>query len=124
MSIEDSCYPQNTIQALRNHLFTTLRRFEESFPDKFAETSLNRCPECDGTGLIVQRSGEITVWMPDNYCARCKGIGYLGVERVGNLYLCPGNNCTSYAGCNICKGRGLVDWITYIMKKGEKNNDN
>lgn len=111
-------YNPLSLEIMRDSLFSIIKKFEEAFPDLYERTGLRKCDKCNGTGLIVSGEMEITIWQPGNYCQKCRGLGYLGVERVGSMYLCPNPNCGKK--CSFCNGKGLVDWIAYAMKKGEE----
>ncbi len=112
-------YNPLSLEVMRDSLFSIIKKFEESFPDLFERTGLKKCDKCEGTGLIVGGCNGLTLWKPGGYCLKCKGLGYLGIERVGNVYLCPNPNCSKK--CVLCNGNGVVDWITYAMNKGKQN---
>lgn len=98
--------------ALRDRLHSIAKNFETAFPDNFNKSGIIKCEVCGGVGILVMGNEEITFWEQRTYCKPCKGIGYIGFQRVYENYLCE---CNGVGKCEKCNGSGLIDWITNAM---------
>lgn len=98
----------------RDHLHAIIKRFREAFPVNFDKCGLEECSHCDGSGVPNHKRGnELTYWVPGNYCSHCSGFGVIGITRIYDEYLCK--SCRG-EGCDKCKHRGTVDWISRVVK--------
>ena len=99
----------------RDHLHAIIKRFKEAFPVNFNKCGLEECSRCGGSGVPVnpERPNEITYWVPGTYCVDCNGFGVIGITRIFDEYLCK--SCRG-EGCEKCKHRGTVDWISRVVK--------
>jgi len=99
----------------RDHLHAIIKHFRDVFPDNFAKCGMKLCKTCEGTGIPVQRGEHIdlTFWQPGHYCDKCNGFGVTGIKRIYDEYICK--TCGG-AGCEKCKLRGTMDWISNVVK--------
>jgi len=104
----------NTLQ-IRDRLQVIIKNFQEAFPDLFEKTELKICKKCNGAGIPIKKgsSDEITFWNPGTYCDECGGIGYLGIKRIYDKYICSCEGKDQH--CPKCKGDVVIDWISNIM---------
>lgn len=99
-------------QTRANRLFSILRKKP---PEYFAKTKIEKCSNCDGTGLVVRGEYNDFSWDCNSYCDKCFGVGYLGIGEVFQIddvtFLC--RKCNG-VGCDDCN-RGFTDWVSHIM---------
>lgn len=102
----------DSLSCLRDQLHSIIKNFKIAFPDNFDMCGLTICSKCNGTGIPVQgQAPGITHWQPGTYCSKCHGIGFHGIGRVYDKYLCTCNK----PGCKKCNDKGFVDWISNVM---------
>lgn len=101
---------------IRDRLQAIIKNFQEALPDLFEKTELKICEKCNGAGIPVRKGNvdELTFWEPGSYCKECGGIGYLGVKRIYDKYICSCGGKDPY--CPKCNGNMVIDWITNIME--------
>jgi len=89
-----------------NIVHIIIKRFELLFPTEFRKTGIVKCGHCRGTGIKDFSRLE--------FCDYCGGIGYTGFDDKTRTYVC--RRCNG-SGCSFCNYSGLVDWVTYLLKK-------
>ena len=90
-----------------NKIHTTIRFFKEMFPDEFEKTDIICCEKCNSVGYNSYD------FRSSNICGNCKGIGFLGFEKIKGKYTCT---ICNGSGCNICHYEGWLDWVAAAMR--------
>ena len=90
-----------------NKIHTTIRFFKEMFPDQFEKTDIICCHRCDSVGFNGND------FQNNNICGICKGIGFLGYEKIEGKYACT---ICNGSGCSVCGHVGWLDWVAAAMR--------
>lgn len=97
-------------------LFNVINNFMIIKPTEYAKYGINKCEECNNTGLEGWRkNNEVYEW--DNtkdFCDKCQGVGFINVSKNWlksyELFICT--KCNGF-GCNKCEYVGLINWISH-----------
>jgi len=97
-------------------LFNAIDNFMIIKPDEFDKYGINKCEECNGTGLEGwKKINEDYEWFNGkDFCNKCQGVGFVNFSKEwltsDELYIC--NKCNGF-GCSKCEYVGIVDWLAH-----------
>lgn len=97
-------------------LYNAINNFMIIKPDEYNRYGINKCEECNGTGLEGwKKINKIYKWNnSEDFCDKCQGVGFINFSKNWlksyELFIC--DKCNGF-GCSKCEYIGLVNWLSH-----------